>query len=157
MEIWFMKHMIGSTHAGLGIRSLVFWANRWCITHVAHSWWATWAIRSHCSLKKREWANRYFFFFFLEFQSNFFERIAHFLWAKGRMSDLLIKASDLLNHHERPEQIPHSCSFSMSDLSDSLTVAHLSCAIWANRSHLLIWSEWSEQMGESCVPLKQLL
>ena len=25
--------------------------------HIAHFWWATWAIRSHRSPKKREWAN----------------------------------------------------------------------------------------------------
>ena len=29
----------------------------------------------------------------------------------------------LLYYHERPEQIAHGCSFVMSDLSDSLTVA----------------------------------
>ena len=28
---------------------------------VTHFWWATWAIRSHRSPKKREWANRSFF------------------------------------------------------------------------------------------------
>ena len=76
--------------AGLGIRSMVFWANRsffakkWAneqfaektsnlLIHsflvsnlsdwlmVAHFWWATWAIRSQSSPKKREWANRSFF------------------------------------------------------------------------------------------------
>ena len=30
--------------------------------YIAHFWWATWAIHSHRSLKKREWANRSFFF-----------------------------------------------------------------------------------------------
>ena len=75
--------------AGLGIRSSVFWANRSFfakykqmsdflkktrdsliisflvnnLSHslmVAHFWWATWVIQSHCSLKKRDWANRLF-------------------------------------------------------------------------------------------------
>ena len=31
----------------------------------------------------------------------------------------------LLIYHERPERIAHGCSFVMSNLSDSLTVAHL--------------------------------
>ena len=41
-------------------------------------------------------------------------------------------------------------SFIMSDLSESLTVAHLSWAIWANHSQSLIWSELmsDEQMSE---------
>ena len=58
--------------SGLGIRSSVFWANRsffceknneWeirskkrAICSFAHFWCATWVIRSHLSLKKREWA-----------------------------------------------------------------------------------------------------
>ena len=41
-----------------------------------------------------------------------------------------------------------SRSVDMSDLSDALTVAHLSWAIWANRSQSLIWFERSEQMSE---------
>ena len=32
----------------------------------------------------------------------------------------------LLIYHERPERIAHGCSFVMSNLSDSLMVAHLS-------------------------------
>ena len=53
----------------------------------------------------------------------------------------------LLVYHERLERIAHGGSFDMSDLSNSLTVAHLSWAIWANRSQLLIWSERSEGMS----------
>ena len=76
--------------AGLGICSSVFWANcsffakkwanelfaqknerfaHWLIfgewpelfAYIAHFWWATWAICSHRSPKKREWANCSFF------------------------------------------------------------------------------------------------
>ena len=46
---------------------------------------------------------------------------------------------------ERPERFAHGCSF---PLSDSLTVAHLSWAIWANSSQPLIWFEQNEQMSE---------
>ena len=55
-------------------------------------------------------------------------------WANERFAQ---KSSDLLIR-----------SFLVSNLSDSLTVAHLSWAIWANRSQLLIWSEGSEQMSK---------
>ena len=51
-----------------------------------------------------------------------------------------------LIYHERPERFAHSHSFDMSDLSNSLTVAHLSWAIWANRSQSLIWFEQNERM-----------
>ena len=39
-------------------------------------------------------------------------------------------------------------SFDISDLSNSLTVPHLSWAIWVNCSQSLIWFEWSEQMSD---------
>ena len=55
------------------------------------------------------------------FKPNFFERSDH----------LLISS----------ERITHGRSFVLSDLSDSLTVAHLSWAIWANCSQSLIWFE----------------
>ena len=35
-------------------------------------------------------------------------------------------------YHELPERMAHICSFVLSNLSDSLTFAHLSWAIWAN-------------------------
>ena len=65
-----------------------------------------------------------------------FERIASFLRAKERMSNLLKNEqfAHSLFYHERPERIAHSCSFVMRDLSDSLTVTLLSLVIWANRS-----------------------
>ena len=49
---------------------------------------------------------------------------------------------------ERPERIAHDRSFPLSDLSDSVTVAHLSWAIWAIHSQLLIWFERNEEMSE---------
>ena len=67
------------------------------------------------------------------------------------MSDLH-KKTELFAHllicPDRPEWIAQICSFVMSNLSDVLPVAHLSWATWANRSHLLICSEWFEQMSE---------
>ena len=38
----------------------------------------------------------------------------------------------------------------MSDLSDSLTVAHLSWATWGIRSQSLICLDWSERIAQSC-------
>ena len=83
--------------------------------------------------------------------SNFVEQIAHFLWAKEKMSDLLKKTMRFAHSlicPEQPERIAHICSFVMNDLSDSLRVAHLSCATSANCSHLLICSEKFERMSE---------
>ena len=58
------------------------------------------------------------------------------------MSDL----SESLICHERPEQFAHSRSFVMRDLSNLLTVAYLSWAIWANCSQSLIWFErWANE------------
>ena len=65
-----------------------------------------------------------------------------------KMSDLLPKMRDWLIYHERPERIAQGRSFDMSDLSNWLTVTHLSWAIWANHSQSLIWSEGSEQMRD---------
>ena len=62
------------------------------------------------------------------------------------MSDLANRSRSLI-WHERPERFAHRSKFVLSNLSDSLTVAHLSWAIWANRSQSLIWfeqiSEWA--------------
>ena len=65
-------------------------------------------------------------------QPKFFEWIAH-----------------SLIYHERPERITHSRSFVMSDLSDLLTVAHLSWATWAIGSQSIICLERSEQIAHS--------
>ena len=63
---------------------------------------------------------------------NFLERIAH-----------------SLIYHERPERIAHGCSFVMSNLSNSLTVALLTWATWVICSQSLICHEQSEQIAHS--------
>ena len=87
---------------------------------VAHFWWAAWAIRSHHSLKKREWAITCFF--------------KH---TKNVPKNLIL---DFLEF----------CSFNMSDLSESLTVAHFSWVTWAIGSQLLLCPERSERIAHSC-------
>ena len=72
--------------------------------------------------------------------SKFVEWITRFLWVKGQMSNSPQKqaiCSRLLFCHERPEWFTHGHSIIMSDLSDLLTVAHLSWAIWMNPSQAL--------------------
>ena len=60
-------------------------------------------------------------------QKRGYERIAHFLtnltYIKHKFLDFF--SQNLLIYHEQPEGVAHGCSFVMSDLSDSLTVAHL--------------------------------
>ena len=58
---------------------------------------------------------------------------------------------------ERPERIAHDRSFPLSDMSDSLTVANLSWAIWANCSQssfdLSKMSKWAnEQWANERIP-----
>ena len=82
----------------------------------------------------------------------------NFFWAKHsffvsertneRFAKKTERFANSLIYYERPEWITHAHSFDMSDLSDLLTVTHLSWAIWANRSQSLIWSEWSERMSK---------
>ena len=49
-----------------------------------------------------------------------------------------VNRSQSLFSHEWPERFAHGRSFVMSDLNNSLTVAHVSWAIWAKRSQSLI-------------------
>ena len=102
--------------------------------------WVTWAIRSHRSLKKRDWENRWFFknnllkkFLKIQFYSNFLKESLFFC---KRISDSLKKTSDLLIH-----------SFIMSPLSKSFTVALLSWVTWAICSQSLIFDEQSQQFA----------
>ena len=99
-----------------------------------------------------------------EFAHLISERIARFLTKTEQMSDSLKKLSDsligsflvskmsdsltLLISSEWPERITHCCSFPLSNLSDSLTFAHLSLAIWANRSQSLIWFDRNERISD---------
>ena len=112
---------------------------------VVHFWWVNWAICSHHSWKKREWACESLglkkTYQKIKFQSNFLSESLILLFIMSNLGESLIC-------HERPEQFAHCHSFNMSDLIDSLTVPHLSCAIWANRSQSLIWFERSEQMSK---------
>ena len=50
---------------------------------------------------------------------------------------------------ERPVRFAHDRSFPLSDVSDSLMVAHFLWAMWAIRSRLLICLERSEQIALS--------
>ena len=84
----------------------------------------------------KKWANEQFT------QKN--ERFTQSLIFVSEMSDSLIS----LISSERSEQIAHDLSFPLSDLSDSLTGAHLFWAIWANCSQSLIWFEQNEQMSK---------
>ena len=87
-----------------------------------------------------------------EFAHLFSERIARFLPNSERMSDslshsfLVSDLSDSLNSSERPslrslilgeqlERIANSCSYLVSNLSETLTVAQFWWATWAIRSH----------------------
>ena len=125
--------------------------------HLAHFWWATWAICSHRSLKKREWVNH----------SGFFEKnknvpknmiLVKFCWANcsfsmsERANEQFAQKNERFAHSliclEWPERFSHNRSFDMSDLSDLLAVTHLSWVIWANRSQSHIWYERSEWMSK---------
>ena len=137
---------------GLGIRSFYFRANR--------SFFVQKRANERFAQKNEQFTHSLIFVELIER----FPHIAHFLWATWAnpsserperiplsqffFSDSLIHSflvsemSDLLTSlisSERPERIAHGHSFPLSDLSDSLMVAHLSWAIWANRSQSLIW------------------
>ena len=84
-----------------------------------------------------------------EFAHLFSERIARFLPKSERMSDSL--KSERFAHPlifgELPERFAQVCSFPLSDLSESLTVAHFWWATWANRSWLLSFGERPERFA----------
>ena len=79
-----------------------------------------------------------------EFAHRFSERIAHFLlkkWANEQFAKKNEQFAHSLIFGERPERFTHGRSFDLSDLSESLTVAHL---IWANEripSPVNIWTK----------------
>ena len=115
----YVKHVILSFKQGWEFAHRVFWGNR--------------------SFFAKKWANEWFPPKNGRFaQKN--ERIAHSLIFGERPEGF----AHSLIYHERPERIAHDRSFVMSDLSDSLTIAHLSWAILANRSQPLIWFERNE-------------
>ena len=158
-------------NSGLGIRSLVFWANhsffvkneqmsnslkKTSNSHilvseperiakgrsfyliklltVAHFWWATWAISSQLlfchehlsdlltSLFKKEGMSESLIFFAQK-------------WANKRFAQKNERFTHSLIFDERPEWFAHDRSFPLSDLSESLMVAHFWWATWVIRSH----------------------
>ena len=64
-DLLMVAHFLWATWANRSW-SLIFSERHEQFTHIAHFWWATWAICSHRSLKKREWANCFFFFFYVQ-------------------------------------------------------------------------------------------
>ena len=138
---------------------------------VAHFLWATWAIRSHRSFLLSDLSNSltlltkrkgnklfaHFFnnFYFKSYIKHIKNKILDFL-SQNLLSESLICSfplSDLresltVAHLSWATWAIHSRrSFPLSNLSVSLMVAHLSKAIWANRSQSLIWFERNEQMN----------
>ena len=147
-----------------------FFAQKWAnerfaqkndLLTIAHFLWATWANRSFLvsdlsnsltSLTKKEKMSDLLIFSktksyikhikkvkkqdFRFFKPTYFERSAHFSWATWA-----IRSRSLISS-EQPERFTHGRSFVLSDLSESLTVAHLIWAKWAN--------EWmsNERMSE---------
>ena len=115
------------------------------IRSFAHFLWATWAIHSHCSLKKKEWENRSFL------KKNLQKNVPK----NSILVSFLVNCSFFVSKRAN-EQFAHKTrdsligSFIMSDLSKSLTVPHLSWATWAIRSQSLICPERSEQIAHSC-------
>ena len=71
-----------------------------------------------------------------EFAHRYSERIARYLPKNEQMSDSLKKMSNSL-----------ICSFLVSNLSDSLTIAHFLWVTWANRSWSLILGEQPERFA----------
>ena len=133
----------------------------------------TWAICSHRSLKKREWANPLFFKLTkkctkrYDFSQICFSALLIFCEQKSKwaiaqkMSDSLI-CSFIMSDLSKLLTVPHLSwatwaicsqycnSFVLSNLSESLTVAHFSIATWAICSQALNCSERSEWINHSC-------
>ena len=131
---------------------------KWVIHSFAHFWWVTWAIPSHRSFLVGDLSN-----------------LLTSLIKKEGMSELLIKKKTYKKHTKNKiltvfsqpilSKSPirsfimsdlskllfaHGGSFVVSDLRDLLTDAHLSWAIWANRSQLLICLQRPEWFAHSC-------
>ena len=77
-----------------------------------------------------------------------FAQVAHDKRANEQIACFFERIAHSLIYHERLEKIAHGRSFVLSNLSDSLTVTHLSWAILGNRSQSLIWFEQNERMSE---------
>ena len=123
---------------------------------VTHFWWATWAICSHHSLKKRKWVNHSFF-------SKNLQKCTKKHFSKILLSESLVFCEQNSKWAICSEKRSNFliCSFIMSDLSKLLTFAHLSWATWGIHSRLLFWHERPEQFAHShsfvLIDLSQLL
>ena len=95
------------------------------------------ANRSFAQSSWATWANRSF------------AQSSWVTWANR--SRLLICMSDL-----RDLLTVAQCSFVLSDMNNSLTVAHLSWASWANPSQSLIWFERNERWAKEQIPSPEL-
>ena len=116
--------------------------------------------QNHCSLFITElglrssvfWANRSFF---------------AQKWANEWFAQKNERFTHSLIFGERPERFAHNCSFPLSDLSESLMVAHFWWATWAIRSHCsFLVSDLSdsltsltkkEEMSDSLILSKKIL
>ena len=116
-----IAHFLWATWANCSW-SLIFGERPERFAHIAHIWWVTWAIYSHRSPKKRKWAIHSFF-------NNFYLFKSYIKHIKNKILDFLAKF------------------FWLSNLSESLMVAHLSWATWAIGSCSLISSERPERFA----------
>ena len=139
--------------------SLIFCERPEQFAHIACFWWATWAIHSHRSPNEKEISDLLIFSIIflkiIQYIKHIKNKILDFL-SQNLLSESLICSfplSDLresltVAHLSWATWAIHSRrSFPLSNLSVSLMVAHLSKAIWANRSQSLIWFERNEQMN----------
>ena len=136
---------------------------------VNHFWWATRAICSHrsvlvsdlsdslASLTKNEGMSKSLIFknkktYIKHTKNNILDFFCQIL-----LNELLICSSIMSDLSELltvahlswwPERFVHGRLFILSNLSDLLTVAHLSWAIWGNRSQSLIWFEQNERISK---------
>ena len=142
--------------------SLIFAEQPERFAHIAHFWWATRAICSHCSLKR---GNERIDPFYIKKNLQKYTKKYHFsqiclseslVFCEGkseRANKRFTQKNEwyahLLIYDEQPVKIVHSRSFVMSNLSNSLTVALLTWATWAICSQMLICPEQSEWIAHS--------
>ena len=139
---------------GLGIRSSVFWANRYFFfsskkranerfaQKTSNSLIFLSNLSDSLTITLKKSGNELIARFFKNFLKGKNKMLFKFVWENR----------SFFVSEEQPERIAHGYSFVMSDLGDSLTAGPLSWAIWANRSHRsLKWailSKWAkEQWG----------
>ena len=139
--------------SGLGIRSLVFWANRSKKTSnllicsflvsnlrdllmVTHFWWATWANHSWSLIfaKWATWAIRSHCSFLVSNLSG----ITHYKRGNEQIARVFFTYKKRTKKYDFSQSFLSELlihSFFMSDLSKLLMVAHFWWATWAIRSH----------------------